>query len=128
MFEYKFWHVCFFSFLGYLHVFSTKVQSSSHSWTKETAANMLVLSTERIVRDNENNRQSNLFKSGVPFCSIYNNVYQTDFTTAINAQEISNLRIVPHLLSTRPHVDPLQLQYLSGGFLFRVYLLSGGAY
>ena len=43
MFEYKFWHVYFFSFLGFLST------SSSHSWTKETAASMLVLSTERIV-------------------------------------------------------------------------------
>ena len=42
------------------------VHASSHSWTKETAASMLLLSTERMVRANENKGQSNSLKSDVP--------------------------------------------------------------
>ena len=63
MFEYKFWHVYFFSFLGYLHVsfhiFITFVD-------KRDRCKYVGAIHERIVRDNENNGQSNLFKSGVP--------------------------------------------------------------
>ena len=56
--------------------------SSSHSWTKETAASMLVLSTERIVHDNENNGQSNLFKSGVPSARAIASNTRTKHTVA----------------------------------------------
>ena len=45
---------------------STNIHVASHSWTKETAPSMLQLSTERMVRDNENKGQSNSFKSDVP--------------------------------------------------------------